>query len=71
MLEFTVTNGFGCIRFIRPLVDESEQDFRRRMDAMAQVLAEQASNLIAVVLMDSDGCPVCIVSHRSVPLPQA
>jgi hypothetical protein len=71
MLEFTVTNGFGHIRFIRPLVDESEQDFRRRMDAMAQVLAEQAPNLIAVIMMDGDGCPVCIVSHRSAPPPQS
>lgn len=71
MLEFTVTNGHGHIRIIRPLANESEEDFRRRMDAMAHVLAEQAPNLIAIVMMDGDGCPVCLVSHRTRRDPRA
>lgn len=64
MLEFSITNGRGTLRVIRPLVDETEDDFRRRMDAMAQVLAAQAPNLVALILRDGDGCPVCVVSHR-------
>lgn len=64
MLEFSISNGRGSLRIIRPLVDESEESFRRRMDALTQVLAERAPNLIALVVHDSDGSPVCVVSQR-------
>lgn len=71
MLEFMVMNDFDRIRFIRPLVTESEEHFRQRMDALAQVLAEQASDFVAVILTDGEGCPFCLVSDHPVTLPQS
>lgn len=64
MHEFTISNGREALRVIRPLPNESEEDFRRRMEALSVVLAEQAPNLITLIVYDHSGHLVGVVSYR-------
>lgn len=67
MSDITILTPNTRVRILRPLPNEHEDDFRRRMEAMVAVLGEHAPDTAAVFLAQPSGRPVCVVTQVCPP----
>jgi len=63
MSDITILTPDTCVRILRPLPSESEDNFRRRMEAMVAVLGEHCPDTTAVFLAQPSGRLVCVVTQ--------